>query len=219
MPLTPKQKEVVETVEGHLIVLAGPGSGKTHTITEKIMYLFKNDVIPDPYGLLAITFTNAAANEMRSRLRAKGFYQWSRVWIGTFHSFGYYLLTCYGGDVGVREDFDVIEVDEQTAIFDHIVSTRLRGVKANHLKRRIEDFKRQGIYPNRGDERLASSLQTAYAEYQRLLNKRNVLDFGDLVALAVRLFKESDLANRLFTFFFVTSLWMNFRILTISNLN
>ncbi len=102
MSLTCKQRQVVEAVSGHLVVLAGPGSGKTHTITEKVLYLFKNQVIPEPYGLLAITFTNAAANEMRSRLRSKGFRQWDRVWVGTFHSFGHYLLTCYGSDVGVR---------------------------------------------------------------------------------------------------------------------
>jgi DNA helicase II / ATP-dependent DNA helicase PcrA len=204
MSLALKQREVVETVAGHLIVLAGPGSGKTHTITEKVMHLFKDKdhAIPEPYGLLGITFTNAAANEMRSRLRSKGFRQWDRVWISTFHSFGRYLLTCYGGDVGIREDFDIIETDDQTAILDQIIAGQLKGVNSYVLKRQIESFKRQGIYPGRGDSRMTSSLQIAYAEYQRLLNERNMLDFGDLVGLAVRLLKESDLAKRLFTNFF-----------------
>lgn len=202
MPLTPKQRDVVETVTGHLVVLAGPGSGKTHTITEKVLHLFKNQVISEPYGLLAITFTNAAANEMRSRLRSKGFRQWDRVWISTFHSFGRHLLTCYGSDVGVREDFDIIETDDQTTVLNQIIAERLKGVRTYVLKRQIESFKRQGIYPGQGDSRLAPSLQIAYTEYQRLLNERNMLDFGDLVALAVRLLKESDLARRLFTNFF-----------------
>jgi DNA helicase-2/ATP-dependent DNA helicase PcrA len=184
--------------------LAGPGSGKTHTITEKVIHLFKDKdhTIPEPYGLLGITFTNAAANEMRSRLRSKGFRQWDRVWIGTFHSFGHYLLTCYGGDVSIREDFDILETDDQTTILNQVIARQLKGVQTYALKRQIERFKRQGIYPGRGDSRLASSLQIAYAEYQLLLNKRNVLDFGDLVALVVRLLKESDLAKRLFTNFF-----------------
>jgi len=200
--LTPKQRDVVETVEGHLLVLAGPGSGKTHTIAEKIMHLFKNRVILEPYGLLAITFTNAAANEMRSHLRSKGFRQWDRVWISTFHSFGRYLLTCYGSDVGVREDFDIIDIDDQTAILNQIITSRLKGVRTYVLKQQIESLKRRGIYPGRGDGQLTPSLQIAYAEYQRLLNERNLLDFGDLVTLAVRLLKESDLAKRLFTNFF-----------------
>ncbi len=65
MSLTPEQKYVVTAKDGHIVVLAGPGSGKTHTIIEKILYLFSKDIIPAPYGLLAITFTNAAANEKR----------------------------------------------------------------------------------------------------------------------------------------------------------
>jgi DNA helicase-2/ATP-dependent DNA helicase PcrA len=200
--LTLNQRKVVETVAGHLVVLAGPGSGKTHTITEKVIHLFKNHVIAEPYGLLAITFTNAAANEMRSRLRSKGFRQWDRVWVDTFHGFGHYLLTCYGGDVGVREDFNIIEKDDQTNILNQIISGKLRGVRPYVLKQQIDSFKRHGIYPGQGDSRLASSLRIAYAEYQRLLNEGNTLDFGDLVALAVRLLKESDLAKRLFTNFF-----------------
>ncbi len=202
MSLTPKQIEVVEAVSGHLVVLAGPGSGKTHTITEKVIHLFKKHIIAEPYGLLAITFTNAAANEMRSRLRSKGFHQWDRVWVGTFHGFGHYILTCYGGDVGIREDFGIIEKDNQTNILNHVISAKLRGVKPYLLKQQIDSFKRQGIYPSQGDSRLASSLRIAYAEYQHLLNEKNMLDFGDLVALAVRLLKESDLTKRLFTNFF-----------------
>lgn len=202
MPLTPKQKEVVETVAGHLLVLAGPGSGKTHTIIEKILYLFKNQLIPEPYGLLAITFTNAAATEMRSRLRSRGFRQWNRIWVGTFHGFGYYLLTCYGGDVGVREDFSVIGQDERTAVLERVITSKLPKAKLSLLNQRIERLKRQGVYPGRGDEPLAYDLRNAYAEYQRLLGGKNMLDFGDLVALAVRLLRESDLAKRVFTNFF-----------------
>jgi DNA helicase-2/ATP-dependent DNA helicase PcrA len=119
--LTKKQREVVETESGHIVVLAGPGSGKTHTITEKIAYLLDRNVIPEPYGLLAVTFTDAAAREMRSRLRAKGFRQWDRVWVGTFHSFGRYLLSCYGGDIGIREDFEIIEPDDRTTLLGQVI--------------------------------------------------------------------------------------------------
>lgn len=202
MPLTAAQQAVVEVTTGHLLVLAGPGSGKTHTITEKILFLFNKAVIPEPYGLLAITFTNAAANEMRSRLRSKGFRQWDRIWVGTFHGFGHYLLTCYGGDVGIREDFDVLDRDEQNEVLEQIISTKLRGVSVRVLREQISNFKRQGIYPGRGDERITRSLRTAYGAYQRVLNERNQVDFADLMAFSVRLLNESELAQRLFTNFF-----------------
>ena len=65
-----EQEQVIKSTNGNLIVLAGPGSGKTHTIIEKILYLFNNDLVSDPFGVLASTFTNASANELRFRLQA-----------------------------------------------------------------------------------------------------------------------------------------------------
>lgn len=202
MPLTPSQKEVVDTVEGHLVVIAGPGSGKTHTVIEKILNLFSTLSISEPYGLLAITFTNAAANEMRSRLRKKGFLFWDRVWIGTYHSFGYYLLSCYGSDIGIKENFDILSSDEQDEILKEIILRFSLGVKLKNLKSTIERLKRRGIYPGLGDANLDAKLRSAYAAYQERLKKDNYVDFGDLVALSVRLMHESKLAKRLFTIFF-----------------
>jgi DNA helicase-2/ATP-dependent DNA helicase PcrA len=199
--LTPEQNEVVTVTHGHIVVLAGPGSGKTRTVTEKIVYLLDNNIISEPYGLLAITFTTAAANEMRSRLRTKGFRQWDRVFTGTFHSFGRYLLTCYGGDVGTREDFQIIEPEEQKRILGQIAS-RQGYVSVGELQRAIENLKRRGIYPGTNDERVADGLIKAYREYQQWLKEHNTLDFGDLVALPLRLLQESALARRLFTNFF-----------------
>lgn len=202
MSLTPEQEYVVTAKDGHIVVLAGPGSGKTHTIIEKILYIFREDIIPEPYGLLAITFTNAAANEMRSRLRAKGFRQWNRVWVGTFHSFGFYLLTCYGSDVGVREDIKLVESDAQLHIIKNLTSKPLTSREINNFKFTFEQLKRKGIYPYRGDNNLDERLRNAYHKYQQILTDKNLVDFGDLVALSVRLLKESTLARRLFTNFF-----------------
>jgi DNA helicase-2/ATP-dependent DNA helicase PcrA len=200
--LTSEQKYVVTAKDGHIVVLAGPGSGKTHTIIEKILYLFSKDIIPAPYGLLAITFTNAAANEMRSRLRSKGFSQWNRIWVGTFHSFGFYLLTCYGSDVGVREDFNIVETEVQKYFINESFSGNLSNQEVNNYKSTIEKLKRKGIYPDMGDDALNNKLRITYHKYQQLLNEHNLLDFGDLVALSVRLLKQSALTRRLFTNFF-----------------
>lgn len=201
MTLTKQQREVVEADTGHIVVLAGPGSGKTHTITEKIAYLFGRAVIPEPYGLLAVTFTDAAAREMRSRLRTKGFRQWDRVWVGTFHSFGRYLLSCYGSDIGIREDFEIIEPDDQIGLLGRIIPAR-GGWTPWDLKAQFERLKRQGIYPGLGDDREDEDLRLAYQEYQRFLSESNMLDFGDLIALAVQLLQESNLARQLYTGFF-----------------
>jgi len=200
--LTKKQREVVETETGHIVVLAGPGSGKTHTITEKIAYLFDRAVIPEPYGLLAVTFTDAAAREMRSRLRAKGFRQWDRVWVGTFHSFGRRLLSCYGSEIGIREDFEIIEPDDRTTLLGRIIPVYPSGWTPWDLGEQLDELKRRGIYPGLGDDRVDENLRFTYQEYQRLLSESNMLDFGDLIALAVRLLQESDLARRLYTGFF-----------------
>lgn len=202
MTLTLEQNYVVHKSEGHIVVLAGPGSGKTHTLIEKILYLFAKDVIPAPYGLLAITFTNAAASEIRSRLRSKGFQQLNRIWVGTFHAFGSYLLSCYGGDVGIREDFGLLEKDAQDGIIKYVANKCAKGVPPSNLKFTFERLKRKGIYPEINDEKLDARLRIAYREYQNKLAERNSLDFGDLVALSVRLLKESSLASRLFKNYF-----------------
>jgi len=198
MPLTDEQHAVVYANQGNFVVLAGPGSGKTRTIIEKITHLFADKVIPEPFGLLAITFTNAAANEMRSRLRTTGFSQWDQVFIGTFHSFCHYLLSCYGSDVGVREDFDV--VDPQT--LENILKETLRDyphLLLSNIKWTIEGLKRQGIYPNINDERIASELRAIYSAYQTSLMEQNLVDFGDLIFFAIHLLEESMLTKRIFT--------------------
>lgn len=202
MSLSPDQIDVVNSSTGHILVLSGPGSGKTHTITEKVIALFQKEIIPYPYGLLAITFTNAASKEMRARLRTKGFSQWGKVKVDTFHGFGYYILSCYGGDVGIREDFDVIELDDQMELLSQLAASHLKGVKPNEIKSAIEGFKRRGVYPALNPDKLPTSIRPAYTEYQKKLQERNQLDFGDLVALAVRLLHKSNLARRLFTNYF-----------------
>ncbi|HUS87898.1 MAG TPA: ATP-dependent helicase [Desulfosporosinus sp.] len=202
MNLTPKQREVVEATTGHYVVLAGPGCGKTHTITEKILYIFEKETIPEPYGLLAVTFTDAAARIMRARLRSKGFNQWDRVWVGTFHSFGRYILGCYGSDIGIREDFEIIELDKRNLILEQIIKKHLIGIPPSEIGSIFDGLKRRGIYPKQGDDYIPSDIREAYKEYNRILRDENLLDFGDLVALAVQLLQKSDFVNRLYTRFF-----------------
>lgn len=201
MSLTPQQSEVVRATEGHYVVLAGPGCGKTHTITEKILYIFKKGIVPEPYGLLALTFTDAAARIMRARLRIKGFSQWDRVWVGTFHSFSRYILGCYGSDIGISEDFEIIELDKRNLILDNIINTYRIDLSSSNLGGLLDSLKRRGIYPNHGDENLSPEIREAFYEYNQLLRKENLLDFGDLVAFAVKLLQKSFFAKKITNIF------------------
>lgn len=199
MSLTPKQREVVEATTGHYVVLAGPGCGKTHTITEKILYIFEKETIPEPHCLLAVTFTDAAARIMRARLRSKGFSQWDRIWVGTFHSFGCHVLECYGSDIGIREDFEIIELDKRNLMLEQLIKKHSIGLFHSDLGSFFDRLKRNGIYPEQGDDNLPFKIREAYKAYNRILREGNLLDFGDLVALAVKLIRESDFVKRLYT--------------------
>lgn len=200
--LTQKQKEVVEATSGHYVVLAGPGCGKTHTITEKILYLFEKEIIPEPYGILIVTFTDAAARIMRARLRSKGFSQWNRVWIGTFHSFGRYILGCYGGDIGINEDFKIVELDKRNFILEQIIKKHSIDIHYSDIGFRFDRLKRRGIYPEQGGDSISPYIREAYKEYNQILRDENLLDFGDLIALTVQLLQKSDFVKRLYTTFF-----------------
>ena len=197
MALTVEQDAIVKTCQGYQVVLAGPGSGKTRTITEKVLYLIGGKIIPDPYGLLALTFTNSAANEMRSRLRLMGFSQWDRIFVGTYHSFGHYLLSCYGGEIGIREDFEVANSDVQSAFLESILG-KYKGLSVGNIKQAIEAYKRQGIFPGINDEKLDKDIKAIYRDYEHAKLSSNLLDYGDLIALSVRLLENSDFVYRLF---------------------
>lgn len=199
--LTEQQKEIIKFTSGHLVVLAGPGSGKTRTIIEKISFLYSEKIIPEPFGVLAITFTNSAANEMSARLRQTGFSEWDRIFIGTFHSFSRYLLSCYGSDIGIKENFEISDKENQLEI--------IRAIKKQWNDRDITGFlglvdqkKRGGIYPFDKKTPLDSSFREIYSAYQLELEKMNLLDYSDLIYYSVKLVKESNLASRLFKNYF-----------------
>lgn len=205
MSLTTQQQEVLDHTEGHLLVLAGPGSGKTHTLIEKMFYIFDQQIIPEPYGLLAITFSNAAVNEIKTRLRQKNFRYWDRIQVQTFHGFASYLLRCYGGDVGVREDFTIIDQDSQKELLDDLLKKHSVSMKRYDFQNYIETFKRQEIYPDHDymiQQRDNKKFPVVYGEYQQYLVDHNQLDFTDLIHFAIRLLRDSVLANKLFTTYF-----------------
>lgn len=201
MEMTEQQLQIIKQVHGNVVVLAGPGSGKTRTVIEKIYFLFRENIIPVPFGILAITFTNAAANEMKDRLRQKGFSEWDRLTIATFHSFGRYLLSCYGSDIGVHENFEIADPKQQCEIVNTIKpNCNQREIKT--ILEAIENQKRLGIYPGVNDDKLTPSFRFIYAEYQNQLRQMNSVDYGDLIHYSIELMKKSGLAARLFKGFY-----------------
>src|SRR6266436_1314893 len=110
--LTPEQREAVTHFEGPLLILAGPGSGKTRVITRRVAYLLRRGV--RPYNILAITFTNKAAGEMRQRVEA--LVPNSRVWVSTFHSLGARLLRTYHDRVNIDRNFTIYDQNDRTRL-------------------------------------------------------------------------------------------------------
>lgn len=186
--LTDEQRHVAESVSGHGVVIAGPGSGKTATVTAKLAHIFASSALPAPYRAVALTFTNHAAREMRSRLRSLGFADWDRLFCGTYHAFSQYLLRTYGRYLGLSEDF---ELDPSAAVsIVNDIEANHRNIRQGSLALRIERSKRRGLLP--GDLPAAAdddefAFRDAYAQYQSKMQAKGLLDYGDLILHAVRL--------------------------------
>ncbi len=193
--LNPPQKEAVLHGEGPLLVLAGAGSGKTRVIVHRIAYLIHERGVP-PWQILAVTFTNKAAGEMRERLE----YMLGAddlPLITTFHSSCARILRSdirhlgYDGNFAIYDDKDCEKLLKDCAAELNLDEKRY-PVKA--LSSAIDEFKNQGIAPDRvpADSPYQATLARVYRCYQERLKRCNAVDFGDLLLLTVRLFEEHD---------------------------
>ncbi len=200
MSLTCAQRQVVEYVSGPLVVLAGPGSGKTRTVITKIHHLIDTDVVPDPYAILAITHSNAAVREIKHRLAATSFQSWHRIRVSTFHSFAQNILACYGSDINIREDFQLMVGDERKNLVDESAHHgELTGNDQRNFFSNLCRCKRRGAYPHKIDSAKHPKFHNAFTHYQGLLADNNALDFEDLCYYASNLLVESDFVRSLFT--------------------
>ncbi len=197
--LNPAQQEAVVTTEGPVLVVAGPGSGKTRVLTHRIAYLIEEQaVIPD--RIMAVTFTNKAAREMRTRIEALlGEHAAHGLVMGTFHSLGVRFLRQNPGLVadrlGILPNFLIYDdADQQSVVKTAISAVGLdpKQVLPRRVLSRISAAKSLLLTPeefanqveNYGDEIIAR----VYREYQRALRKANAVDFEDLLALPIQLF-------------------------------
>lgn len=192
--LNDAQREAVTHEGGPLLVVAGAGSGKTRVITSRIAARIRSGI--PPWRVLAITFTNKAAGEMRERVAA--LVGDSRVWISTFHSFGARFLRIEAEAAGVDPNFTIFDGQDQAALLREILKRRGLGSREHRPRdyaARISHLKNQGVVPPE-DESDDTDLDV-YRDYEHALAECRALDFDDLLCRTVRaLERDEDLRNR-----------------------
>ena len=195
--LNEKQKEAVYCTEGPLLILAGAGSGKTRVLTHRIAYLIEEKGV-NPWNILAITFTNKAAGEMRERVdRIVGFGSES-VWVATFHSTCVRILRRYIDRIGFDTNFAIYDSDDQKTLMKEVcrhlqIDTKVHKEKA--ILNAISSAKDELIGPeqyqlNHMGDFQKKKIGEAYLEYQKRLRANNALDFDDLIMKTVELFQN-----------------------------
>ena len=196
--LNKEQKEAVLTTEGPLLVIAGAGSGKTRVLTTRIAYLIE-ELKVDPYNILAITFTNKAAREMKERvikLIGNSFYG---MQISTFHSFGLSILRKNCKLLGYEDNFTIIDSDDSLTIIKKIIKdlnldSKIYNPKA--IKNRISGAKNELLDPDSYSKYANSDFEEKvveiYRKYQDKLLNNNSVDFDDLLMLPIKLLKNNE---------------------------
>jgi DNA helicase II / ATP-dependent DNA helicase PcrA len=197
--LNPEQREAVLHIKGPLLILAGAGSGKTRVITSRIAYLV-GDGHAQPPEILAVTFTNKAAEEMRARVEALLGSDCSRMWVSTFHSLCARLLRREAPAIGLSRDFVIYDSADQLTVVkqalkdlhidDSFVQPRAALGRISHAKNRMETPEAMAASAgwNRRDEQIAK----VYEHYLKALKDSTALDFDDLLLRTVDLFEQSE---------------------------
>ena len=197
--LNTQQQEAVLHTEGPLLILAGAGSGKTRVLTHRIAYLMEEKGV-NPWNILAITFTNKAAQEMRERVDKIAGFGSESVWVSTFHSACVRILRRYIDRLGYDHNFAIYDADDQKTLMKDIcrqmnVDTKI--YKERSLLAQISHAKDELISPDEMEMNAAGDynkkkVAAIYREYQAALRKNNALDFDDLICKTVELFQHCD---------------------------
>lgn len=195
--LNPPQQEAVFHTEGPLLILAGAGSGKTRVLTHRIAYLIEDKGV-NPFNILAITFTNKAAQEMRERVDKLTGVDGMSVWVATFHSTCVRILRRYIDRLGYDNRFTIYDSDDQKTLMKEIcrkLNIDTKKYKERSLLAQISHAKDEMISPdememNAGGDFNQKKVAQVYREYQTALKSNNALDFDDLLVKTVELFQN-----------------------------
>ena len=195
--LNPMQREAVFCTEGPLLILAGAGSGKTRVLTHRAVYLIEEKGV-NPYHILAITFTNKAAEEMRERIDKLVGFGSESIWVSTFHAACVRILRRYIDRLGYDNHFTIYDADDQKSLMKDVckrlqIDTKI--YKEKMFLGVISSAKDELISPEEFTQRAAGDFAkekqaAVYREYQAQLHKNNALDFDDLLVKTVELFRH-----------------------------
>ena len=199
LELNPEQREAVETLDGPVLVLAGAGTGKTRVLTTRIAHIL-NLGRARPSEILAVTFTNKAAREMKQRVGMMvGQIVEGMPWLGTFHSIGVKILRRHAELVGLKSNFTILDVDDQIRLIKMLLEAEKlddRRWPARVFAMILDGWKNRGLTPDQVPAGEAASFANGkgkklYLAYQERLKTLNAADFGDLLLECIRLFKQN----------------------------
>ena len=195
--LNPPQREAVAQTEGPVLILAGAGSGKTRVLTHRIAYLM-DEVGVNPWNILAITFTNKAAQEMRERVDKLVGFGSESIWVSTFHSACVRILRRHIDNLGYDTNFTIYDTDDQKSLMKDVcrrLNIDTKVYKERSLLAQISHAKDELLTPDDMEMKAAGDynmkkVASVYREYQAALRKNNALDFDDLIVKTVELFQN-----------------------------
>lgn len=194
--LNPAQREAVSAPQGNLLVLAGAGSGKTRVLVHRIAWLMQAEGL-SPYALLAVTFTNKAAREMRTRLEALLSISMRHVWVGTFHSIAHRLLRTHWQDARLPQHFQIIDSDDQLRLVKRLLKDY--SIDAERFPpRQVQSFiggcKEEGLRPAQVDtngDAYLNQMVELYHFYQLTCERGGLVDFGELLLRSLELLRDN----------------------------
>ncbi len=196
--LNDDQKKAVEATEGALLVLAGAGSGKTRVLTFRILHILYKK-LATPAQILAVTFTNKAANEMKTRIAKLINLPIDRMWVGTFHSLSLRILRQHHEEIGLKKNFLIIDTEDQLKLIKNICDVEKIDTKetsAKYYLNIIDSFKNKGISSKELKEnkyrKNDAEIRKIYTIYQSELIRLNLVDFGDLILHCINIFKKNN---------------------------
>lgn len=195
--LNDAQRQAVAADNPHLLVLAGAGSGKTRVLVHRIAWLITTGEA-SPHGVLAVTFTNKAAQEMRQRITELLEVPTQGMWVGTFHGIAHRLLRRHWQQAGLEETFEIIDSDDQKRLLKRIISEQQLDEKrwpAKQVQWYINGQKDEGLRAAHvvvGKDLFSQTMQRLYAEYEQLCQQQSLVDFNELLLRALELIRDND---------------------------
>ncbi len=197
--LNAQQKKAVLQTDGPVLILAGAGSGKTRVLTHRVAYLI-DECNVNPWNIMAITFTNKAAGEMRERVDKIVGFGAESIWVSTFHSSCSRILRRFADKLGYTNNFTIYDTDDSKSLMKDICKRyqlETTTLKIRQIMSAISKCKDNLVTPEEyaltaGNDYVKSRISKAYTEYQNALKKNNAFDFDDLLFKTVELFKKNS---------------------------